>query len=140
MSEVQRYDATHMENGKLVSSEMVKASGYSALIAKHGQMGKDGLKLLDEIGAEHALRLAAERQVGELRTHLAACQYMLPQAEADCKALQAKLDTAMGLLRRCVLSVREQHCDEGEAEYDLPVTLLSEIDAFTTSTEVKDHE
>ncbi|MCQ0167728.1 hypothetical protein DN388_12270 [Pseudomonas sp. S12(2018)] len=43
--------------------------------------------------------------------------------------LRAQLGEAHALLRRCLLAVREQHCDEGEADFDLPVPLLSDIDA-----------
>lgn len=43
--------------------------------------------------------------------------------------LRAQLAEQDALLRRCLLAVREQHCDEGEAEFDLPAPLLSDIDA-----------
>lgn len=62
----------------------------------------------------HAARLLDER--GRLRTQL---------AEQDA------------LLRRCLMSVREQHCDEGEAEFDLPVQLMAEIDAALSTSAIQ---
>lgn len=47
----------------------------------------------------------------------------------ECKTLRAQLAERDALLRRCLLAVREQHCDEGEADFDLPAPLLSDIDA-----------
>ncbi len=51
------------------------------------------------------------------------------EAKAERDTLRAQLAEQDALLRRCLLAVREQHCDEGEAEFDLPAPLLSDIDA-----------
>ncbi len=42
---------------------------------------------------------------------------------------RAQLAERDALLRKCLMAVREQHCDEGEADFDLPGGLLAEIDA-----------
>lgn len=41
---------------------------------------------------------------------------------------------AHSLLRRCLMAVREQHCDDGEAEFDLPASLLVDIDVFLSAS------
>ena len=51
------------------------------------------------------------------------------EAKAERDTLRAQLAEQDALLRRCLLAVREQHCDEGEADFDLPAPLLSDIDA-----------
>lgn len=51
----------------------------------------------------------------------------LMQEQID--TLRCQLAGLDSLLRRCLLAVREQHCDEGEADFDLPAPLLSDIDA-----------
>lgn len=60
---------------------------------------------------------------------------------AEREALQQRLneqdqrvDELEGLLRRCLMSIREQHCDADEAEFDLPNSLLGEIDAALNLT------
>jgi hypothetical protein len=51
-------------------------------------------------------------------------------------AADQRIDEQAGLLRRCVSSVREQHCDPGEADFDLPAELMADIDAqLSASTE-----
>jgi len=50
--------------------------------------------------------------------------------------LRAKLDDRNSLLQRCLMAIREQHCDEDEADFDLPVNLIAEIDvALSASAE-----
>ncbi|WP_247842231.1 hypothetical protein [Pseudomonas sp. MWU12-3103b] len=51
-------------------------------------------------------------------------------------AADQRIDDQAGLLRRCVMAVREQHCDPDEAEFDLPAELMADIDAqLSASTE-----
>ena len=51
-------------------------------------------------------------------------------------AADQRIDELAGLLRRCLMSVREQHCDQDEADFDLPTDLMAEIDAqLPASTE-----
>lgn len=57
------------------------------------------------------------------QAHEAALQQRLNEADQ-------RIDEAERLLARCVKSVREQRCDEGEADFDLPVTIMTEVDAF----------
>ncbi|WP_054915253.1 hypothetical protein [Pseudomonas sp. NBRC 111117] len=52
----------------------------------------------------------------------------------ECKTLRAQLAERDALLRRCLLAVREQHCDEGEADFDLPLPLMSDIDAALSAS------
>lgn len=67
----------------------------------------------------------------------------LDRVTAERDALQQRLSAAdqriddqAGLLRRCVMAVREQHCDPDEAEFDLPAGLMADIDAqLSASTE-----
>ncbi len=47
---------------------------------------------------------------------------------AICK-LRDQLAERNALLRKCLMAVREQHCDDSEADFDLPAQLMAEIDA-----------
>ncbi|WP_280041155.1 hypothetical protein [Pseudomonas sp. Hg5Tf] len=49
--------------------------------------------------------------------------------DPEVEQLRAQLAEQGSLLQRCVMAVREQHCEEGEAEFDLPIDLMSDIDA-----------
>lgn len=91
-------------------------------------------KLEETVVQEHAMRLEAERQVGELREQLAndaEFDRQMTKLEDANVALRAKLGTAMGVLRRI------RHCG-----LDRVVMWHSEMDALlnTTSTEGKDHD
>lgn len=127
MSEVHRY--------KVV--KMLSEGGNRLTYSPHGP----SIVMAEAYDAERALRLAAERQAGELTTHLAAYKTMLPQAEADCKALQAKLDTTMGLLSRIGSTAAMTYMvrQEWNAEF---CDLVDEFNSFlnTNRTEGKDHE
>ncbi|MBT9268053.1 hypothetical protein KKQ10_24565 [Pseudomonas sp. MG-9] len=51
-------------------------------------------------------------------------------------AADQRIDEQAGLLRRSVMAVREQQCEPGEADFDLPTELMADIDAqLSTSTE-----
>jgi phosphoribosylanthranilate isomerase len=53
-------------------------------------------------------------------------------------AAEQRIDELAGLLRRCLMSVREQHCDQDEADFDLPTDLMADIDAqLPASTEAE---
>lgn len=64
------------------------------------------------------------RRADELQQHL--------------NAADERIDELTGLLRRCLMSVREQHCDQDEADFDLPTDLMADIDAqLPASTETE---
>ena len=101
---------------------------------------KQGYDILTDYEKERAQRLAAERQVGELREQLDKALLTkanknwrdLNEIAADRDSALAKLDTAMGFLR-----------DVSEVDYiEHHVSCIDEIRALinTTSTEGKDHE
>ena len=53
-------------------------------------------------------------------------------------AADQRIDELERLLRRCLMSVREQHCDQDEADFDLPTDLMADIDAqLPASTEAE---
>ncbi|WP_226501446.1 hypothetical protein [Pseudomonas sp. MWU16-30322] len=71
----------------------------------------------------------AESEVARLTAERDALQQRLSAADQ-------RIDEQAGLLRRCVMAVREQHCDPDEAEFDLPAELMADIDAqLSASTE-----
>lgn len=49
--------------------------------------------------------------------------------DGEVEALRVQLAESHALLQRCVMAVREQYCDEGGADFDLPVDLMTGIDA-----------
>ena len=87
----------------------------------------------------HADAGQVERLQGELDAYKASRERLhgwIREEQLKNVHLNAQLAERDALLRRCLMSVREQHCDEGEAEFDLPVQLMAEIDAaLSTSAE-----
>lgn len=54
--------------------------------------------------------------------------YEIILLEEERDNLSAQLAKRDALLRRCLMAVREQRCDEDEADFDLPANLMTEID------------
>ncbi len=77
-----------------------------------------------------------EAVVTRLQAENAALQRRLNTADQRVDDLQSDLTKAQALLRRSVMSVREQHCEENEAEFDLPEPLMRGIDAFLANQPV----
>lgn len=101
-----------------------------AVINEEGEIFKEtvvehrpGIDMLP-VGTElvdiaHVIRLTAERDALQLRLN----------------AADQRMDEMVGLLKRCVLAVREQHCDQDEADFDLPTGLMADIDAELTASD-----
>lgn len=94
-----------------------------------------------DFDAEHALRLEAERQVGELREQVAKlneeAKFCDKVAQGIEDGLRTKLETAIGLLRQW------DGMWNGGGIHNGPLTNLRNKTATilnTTSTEGKDHE
>lgn len=91
------------------------------------------------------LEMAMESELSRRQFHSIAQDLLrdFDRVTAERDALQERLNAAdqrideqAGLLRRCVMVVREQHCDPDEAEFDLPAELMADIDAqLSASTE-----
>ena len=75
-----------------------------------------------------------QEQIDALRARLAEREAALDALTEIATGYKRDLDVAHALLRRCLLAVREQHCDEGEADFDLPAPLLSDIDAALSAS------
>jgi hypothetical protein len=82
---------------------------------------EEAQRLFDEYQPETKVG-TAEGEVERLTAERDALQLRLNAADQ-------KIDDQAGLLRRCVMAVREQHCDPDEAEFDLPAELMADIDA-----------
>lgn len=70
----------------------------------------------------------------QLREGIARQWRVICDQRAELDTLRAQLAERDALLRRCLLAVREQHCDEGEADFDLPLPLMSDIDAALSAS------
>lgn len=62
------------------------------------------------------------------------CESQRDEFYAEITGLRAKLAERDALLRKCLMAVREQHCDDGEADFDLPAALMVEIDAALSAS------
>ncbi|QVM94141.1 hypothetical protein JYG36_13495 [Pseudomonas sp. SORT22] len=73
-------------------------------------------------------------EVERLQSQLIDSRDDLRAAISRNQSLMRRLDERDQLLQRCLMSVREQHCDEGEADFDLPANLMTEIDAALSAS------
>lgn len=109
--------------------------------------------LATDFDAERALRLEAERQVGELREQLASYEAgfwsrMAAKSGIENRALQSKLDTTMAFIRR-VAAPHSCGCVPCTGDCTSKLSLEIIIDEMrgdaqallnTTSSEGKDHD
>jgi hypothetical protein len=81
-------------------------------------------------------RVTAERD--GLQLSLTTADQTIDDLQAAIARRNRRIDELAGLLRRCLMSVREQHCDQDEADFDLPTDLMADIDAqLPASTETE---
>jgi predicted RNA-binding Zn-ribbon protein involved in translation (DUF1610 family) len=77
---------------------------------------------------------AAQKERDDLRAQLANTEQSRRSFFDLSQDLEKRLAERDALLRRCLMAVREQHCNEGEADFDLPVPLMEEIDAALSAS------
>lgn len=77
---------------------------------------------------------AAAGEVERLRTEVKRLKQDKTASIFLQRMAEKKVAERDALLRRCLLAVREQHCDEGEADFDLPLPLMSDIDAALSAS------
>ena len=140
MNGVKRYTFQHMERKEGVMNRVV---GQFVAASDFDICKKQGYDILTDYEREHSLRLAAERQVGELREQ---SEWRGEMAASNCReyekqlsinhGLQDALDTAMGLLISGV-GLLEAICPD-DADWFMEVREFVRLN--TTSTEGKDHE
>jgi len=104
-----------------------------------GESRDDGESALLAAAGEH-VEEHLSKQIDILTINLNSVRAQLASTEQSrrsffdlSKDLEKRLAERDALLRRCLMAVREQHCDEGEADFDLPATLMAEIDAALSS-------
>ncbi|MCV4285043.1 DUF4406 domain-containing protein [Pseudomonas capsici] len=68
-------------------------------------------------------------ELNSTKQELLQAQRLTVHNGGSLRSFKARIVRLEGLLRRCLLSVREQHCEDDEADFDLPANLMTEIEA-----------
>ncbi|MBB3273378.1 MULTISPECIES: hypothetical protein [Pseudomonas] len=78
--------------------------------------------------------LTGSAEVGQLREVIKHSDGQIMRQSMRISNQRTQLAARDALLRKCLMAVREQHCAEDEAEFDLPVPLMAEIDAALSAS------